>query len=123
MKKILFAFLIAGFGASVCFAQSLDTPAASSGAAPADQSGSAVFVGKVGSVSDDSDINGGKQAISATDDKGQGVTFAIAEGAAILDKDGNPTSLDWLEENKVSIEYTSAQDGSKTAKSIKILAE
>ena len=83
----------------------------------------AFFTGTVGSVSDGSAISGTQRSITVTDDNGRGMSFNVADSASILDSDGKPISLDWVEDHKVSVGYTSSQDGNNTAQSIKMLPE
>ena len=90
---------------------------------PAAPAGATTFIGKVTSMSSGSSITGENPQISVTDDNDQGMNFKVASGAIIIGKDGSPTTLDWIGGNKVNIEYTTDQDGAKTARSIKVLSD
>ena len=83
----------------------------------------ATFTGKVASVSSGNSISGANPQITVKDDQGLGTTFIVASDAAIIGKDGSAITLDWVsKDNKVAIEYITAQDSTKTAKSIKVLS-
>jgi hypothetical protein len=149
MKKTLLTLFAVAFVASVCFAAETSvlssvtnrsnlTQSSSNVAAPAQTSSAAVvptnntlaapvgtttFTGKVGSVSSGSGISGTSPQITVIDDQGQSTIFVVASGATIIGKDGSSTSLNWIDkDDKVSIEYIANQDGTKTAKSIKVSA-
>jgi hypothetical protein len=82
------------------------------------------FTGKVDYVSNGNSINGATPQITVKDDQGLGTIFIVASDATIIDKDGKAATLDWIsKDDKVTIEYTTAQDGTKTAKSIKVSAD
>lgn len=147
MKKallVLFAFM---FAASACFAKDESTlsgtdndansaqasgndilvPVPSAPVSPAQppdtgsrasRTSASAFAGKVDSVSSDP-----VRQIAATGDNGEKAVFIIANDATIIGKDGNSTSLDWIDSgDKVNIEYITNSDDTKTAKSIKVSA-
>ena len=61
--------------------------------------------------------------ITLKDDNGQEAVFAIATDTTVIDRNGNATTLNWINKgDKVSIEYTAAEAGAKTAKSVTILS-
>jgi hypothetical protein len=152
MKKIFFALFAVASVTSMCFAQEasvLDsagnsansTQVSSNAVTPAQVpsatvatsqpsssapslAGTTIFTGKVDSVFSGSSMSGAGPQITVKDDKGNGITFIIASDATIIGKDGSPTTLTWIDkDNKVSMEYITNQDGSKTAKSIKVLPD
>jgi hypothetical protein len=85
--------------------------------------GTMTFTGKVDLVSGGNGMSGVNPQITVKDDSGTGTTFTVASDATIIGKDGNATTLNWInKDDKVAIEYTTAQDGTKTAKSIKVSA-
>lgn len=95
-------------------------PASTGTTAPASV-GTTTFTGKVNFVSSGSGISGAKPQITVQDDKGQVMTFVVPSDTTIIGKDGNPTTFNWIgRDDKVSIEYITAQDGTETAKSIKV---
>ena len=68
-------------------------------------------------------MGGVNPQITVRDDNGAGTTFTVANDTTIIGKDGNPTTLTWIgKDDKVNIEYITNQDGTKTAKSIKVAA-
>jgi hypothetical protein len=96
-------------------------PGSTTSPAPA---GTTTFTGKVDSVSNGSGISGANPQITVKDDQGLKTTFMVTSDATIIGKDGNATTLDWIsKDDKVAIEYTTVQDSTKTAKSIKVSAD
>ena len=82
------------------------------------------FTGKVNSVSSGNGISGTGPQITVKDDQGLETVFMIASDAAIIGKDGSTTTLNWIsKDDKVAIGYITAQDGTKTAKSIKVSSD
>ncbi len=83
--------------------------------------GTDTFTGKVGLVSNGNSMSGQNPQITVKDDSGKEMIFTVASDATIIGKDGNTTSLNWIsKDDKVAIDYTTAQDGTKTAKAIKV---
>jgi len=83
--------------------------------------GTATFTGKVDLVSNGNSMSGQNPQITVKDDSGKEVIFTVASDATIIGKDGNAISLNWIsKDDKVAIDYTTAQDNTKTAKSIKV---
>ena len=85
--------------------------------------GTMTFTGKVDLVSGGNSMSGVNPQITVKDDSGTGTTFTVASDAIIIGKDGNATTLNWIsKDDKVAIGYSTAQDGTKTAKSIKVVS-
>jgi hypothetical protein len=85
--------------------------------------GTTNFTGKVDSVLSGSGISGTNPQIIVKDDKGHRKTFMVSSDATIIGKDGNTTTLTWVDkDDNVSIEYVTDKDGS-TAKSIKVSSD
>ncbi len=132
MKRSFLALFAVAIVASVCFAEEASSPTAtpsnavvsallSGNTAPLASVGTTTLTGKIASVTGGSGISGVKPQISVEDDKGQRTTFIVASDATIIGRDGNPTTLNWIGDgDKVSIDYITNQDGTKTAKSIKL---
>ena len=113
MKNIIFAVLAIVFVSSLCFADEVSPPAKDT---------TAIFTGKVDSLSSGS-MGGSNPQITVRDDTGVLTTFAIAPDAAIIGKDGNPTTLNWIsQDDQVKIVYITNPDRTKTARSIKVSA-
>jgi hypothetical protein len=155
MKKALFVLFAVLFVNSMCFADEeavLDSAddnansskASNNTAAPAQVSSATVvptqlpgtaispvtagttnFTGTVDITYSGDSMSETNPQITVKDDNGQGTNFVVASDATIIDKDGNPTNLDWIDNgDKVSIEYIAEQDGTtKTVKSIKVLPD
>ena len=110
MKDALFT-LITIFGLStVCFAQ---------------QSSPLTIVlkickGKIESISVANSKNGTPAEITVLDESGQRMKFVVKSGTTISDEDDKTPSLDKIgKEDNVIIEYSTTQDGSNVARSVK----
>jgi hypothetical protein len=153
MKKVFFALFVVSFVTAVCFAENLpvlssandnansiktssntaaleqassatavSTQMSESATSPA-QDGATNFTGKVYSVLSGSGITGTDPQITVKDDKGQKKTFRVPSNAAIIGKDGNSTTLTWIDkDDNVSIAYITDKEGA-TAKSIKVSSD
>jgi len=110
MKNALFT-LITIFGLSaVCFAQQ---PLNSTIVLR-------ICKGKIESTSVANPKNGTPAEIMVLDDKGQRIKFVVKPGVSISDEDDKIPSLDKIgKEDNVIIEYSTTQDGSNVAQSIK----
>jgi len=149
MKRIFLAVLVFTFASSLCLAEEASAPSiadnssnqtqasgnatapeqvpsatvASTGATLLAPAGTTTLIGKVNDIHSVSSGSGANSQITVKDDHGQGTSFTVASGATITDRDGNATTLNWISQgNKIAIKYTTAQDGTKTAQSIKLLA-
>jgi hypothetical protein len=138
MKKVIFALFVVAFVTPLGFAEepwgsygkdNSVNPAQPSSNATVPASGTSVttpaitatFTGKVDYVSNGDTMNGQKAQISVKDDNGQVTTFVVASDAAITGKDGSSSTLNWInQEDKVNVEYITDQDGTRTARSIKV---
>ncbi len=147
LKKALLAAVFAGWAVPACFAemdsgvndsvksnrvpanvsvsdQVRGTDAVPSGSASEVPIETIKFTGKVDdihSVSGGNDMSGPVPQMTVEDDKGQVKLFAVAGDAVILDREANTTTLDWIKkDDRVTVEYTTAQDGTKIARSIKV---
>ncbi len=141
MKKALLALFAVAFVASMCFAEEESVPSqtSSNAAAPAQVPGATAapaqppasttslaptFIGTVDSVASRNGTSGTNPQITVKDSDRHETTFFVASDATIIDKDGNPTTLDWIgSDDKVSIKYITNPDTTKTAKSIKVLGD
>lgn len=144
MKKIIFALFTVAFVTSICFAEEASVPSSTDNSANPTQvssatvvptqlsgtttsptpAGTTTFTGKVDSVSSGSSMTSPNPQIIVKDDQGLGTAFMVASDATIIGKNGDSTTLDWMSKgDKVSIEYITNQDGTKTAKSIKVSAD
>ena len=153
MKKELLALFVVSFVTSMCFAENMpvlssgndnanSTKASNNAAAPAQASNATAvstqlidstvspaldettnFTGKVYSVLSGSGITGTNPQITVKDDKGQKKTLMVPSNATIIGKDGNPTTLTWIDkDDNVSITYITDKEGA-TAQSIKVSSD
>jgi len=121
MGRALFLSLAIAFVSSLCFAQETPAPSGASNSTASARVKTETFIGRVDWVSRGN--AGTKSKILVRDDKGKASVFIVTADTAIFANDGNPTTLDWTEHNKVAIEYTVNQEGIKTVKSIKVLTD
>ncbi|GEM_PF-2874858 len=95
----------------------------SDSAVSAPTEGAANFTGTVYSILSGSGISGTNPQITVKNDKGEKKTFIVSSGAAIIGKDGNATTLTWVDNgDNVSIAYITDKEGA-TAKSIKVSSD
>jgi hypothetical protein len=121
IERILFLSVVISFVGFLCFAQEASAPSITSNSTASVPFKTGTFIGKVDSVSSWNERE--KPRIVVRDDKGIQSTFMVEADTVIIGTDGNPTTLNWIEGNKVAIEYTENQESIKTAKSIKVLTE
>ena len=121
MKDALFT-LITIFGLStVCFAQQ---SSASTVVLP-DKVGipllrEKICKGKIESISVANSKNGTPAEITVLDESGQRMKFVVKSGTTISDEDDKTPSLDKIgKEDNVIIEYSTTQDDSNVAQSVK----
>ncbi len=76
--------------------------------------------GKIESISLANSKNGTPAEIAVLDEKGQMMKFVVKLGTTISDEDGKTPSLDKIgKEDNVVIEYSTTEDGSNVAQSVK----
>ena len=122
MEKMSFALIAVVFVSSLCFAQEVSAPSGVSNTTTSVRDKTETFIGEVIMVSDQNVETNSK--IIVKDDNGKASTFRVAADTVIINKDGNPTTLNWLEHNKVAIEYTvNYGKGTRMVKSIKVLPD
>lgn len=128
MKKIFFPLFAAVLAGSLCFAEETPAPSGSGESTASVQ----VFGDSTAAVSDkvetftgriDAVAGGPRPQMTIRGGDGLQALFFIAPDAPIIGKDGNTTTLTWINGNRVSIEYTTSPKGVRTAKSIKVLSD
>jgi hypothetical protein len=131
MRKELIVLFFIVFIPGICFAKDISSTSNASRSANSTQASSNavtstlanIFTGRVDSVLTGGGIGETKPQITVEDDKGQSMTFKIKGNIAIIDKDGKPTTLSWIEkDDDVNIAYITNPDGSISIKSIKLLS-
>ena len=82
------------------------------------------LIGKIDGVAQSGGI---KPQITVRQDNGQQEVFGVAKDAVIIDRNGDKTSLSWINGKKVSIKYETIYAGGfyagKMVKSIKVLPD
>jgi hypothetical protein len=122
MKKMLFALIAVVFVSSLCFAQEVSAPSRVSNTTASVKVKIETFIGDVILVSIGN--AGTNSKILVRDDNGKVLTFRVTAYADIIDKNGNPTTLDWTENKKVAIKYTvNDENGTRMVRSIKVLPD
>ena len=117
MKKLLIALIAITLMASFCYAKPKSTPAKATTPVGAVTEMSAVFVGRVLNVVDDS-LKG--KFVAVADEEGTIKTFPVDDMVKIADTSFNALTLNQIKRgSKVSVEY-SKEGGTEKTKSIKV---
>lgn len=110
MKKIFFTFITILTFSAICFAQQ-----------SSDQAEVLITCrGKITSITVANSKSGTPAEITVIDEKGQIVKFVVKPSTVIYDEDDNVPSLGKIgKEDNVVIEYSTTEDGSNVAQSVK----
>ncbi|MCX5707098.1 MAG: hypothetical protein NTW13_05550 [Candidatus Omnitrophica bacterium] len=120
MKKILLAILAVTFISSLCFAAGQSTAPVTK--AVSNPSVVNTFRGNVESVTLGDSTKKVRSEITVVGDKGQKLSFAVRPKVEISGKDGKATTLGKVAKgDKVVVEYTTTQKGTRKANSIKLV--